>query len=233
MVLHCDDEDLALLALGESVGADDEAHLSTCSRCRSRLDQWSAVVTSARSVTPSDHPVAPPSIVWAGITAELGTEAPDGVASLDQARERRRPRLWLVAASAAAVGLLAGAGLMTVLNATSPSDQLVATATLDPIGDSGVTGTASVEKGSQGKALTVEVPGLTAAGDGYYEVWMATADTTTMVAIGTLSPGGPATFTLPAGLDPAQFPVVDVSLEHFDGEAGHSATSVVRGQLTT
>jgi anti-sigma-K factor RskA len=233
MVLHCDDDDLALLALGESVGADDEAHLSTCSRCRSRLDQLSAVVTSARSVTPADHPVAPPPSVWAGITAELGTEGSGSVASLDQARERRRPRVWLVAASAAAVGLLAGAGLMTVLNATTPSDQLVATATLDPIGDSGVTGTASVEKGSQGKALTVEVPGLSAAGDGYYEVWMATADTTTMVAIGTLSPGGPATFTLPAGLDPAQFPVVDVSLEHFDGEAGHSATSVVRGQLTT
>ena len=33
------------------------------------------------------------------------------------------------------------------------------------------------------------------------------------------------------GLDPAAFPVVDVSVEHFDGDAGHSAVSVVRGQL--
>ena len=32
-------------------------------------------------------------------------------------------------------------------------------------------------------------------------------------------------------MDVAAFPVVDVSVEHFDGEAGHSATSVVRGEL--
>jgi hypothetical protein len=52
-----------------------------------------------------------------------------------------------------------------------------------------------------------------------------------MVAIGTLNPGETARFTLPAGMDASAFPVVDVSVEHFDGDAGHSATSVSRGVL--
>jgi hypothetical protein len=110
---------------------------------------------------------------------------------------------------------------------------MVATAKLGPIGDSGTTGTATVAKAPDGNSLTVEVPGLPTAGDGYYEVWMATPDTAAMVAVGTLRPVWPATFLLRAGLDPGQFPVVDVSLEHFDGDASHRATSIVRGQLAT
>jgi hypothetical protein len=232
MVSHCDDDELALIALGESARPEDEAHLATCLRCQSRLDQLSGVVGTARSIEPEDRPMSPPDSVWAGITAELAADADGSVVSLDAARTRRRPRMWLVAASAAVVGLLAGAGLVTALDGTAQKEQLVAAGTLDPIDNSGVTGTAKVQSADGSRSLTVEVPGLPAPGDGYYEVWMATPDTATMVAIGTLTPGGPATFTLPAGLDPTQFPVVDVSLEHFDGQAGHSATSIVRGQLT-
>jgi hypothetical protein len=231
MVSHCDDEDLSLMALGEAARTEDSAHLSTCARCQSRLDQLTAVVASARSIQPSDRPVSPPPSVWAAIHAEVGEDRHSTVVSLDD--RRRTPRLWRVAASAAAVGLLVGGGLVSVVNSSSTTDQMVATATLGPIGDSGMTGTATVAKAPDGNSLTVEVPGLPTAGDGYYEVWMATPDTATMVAVGTLRPGGPATFLLPAGLDPGQFPVVDVSLEHFDGDASHSATSIVRGQLAT
>ncbi len=67
--------------------------------------------------------------------------------------------------------------------------------------------------------------------DGYYEVWMATADAGTMIALGTLAPGTEATFVLPGGLDPDTFPGVDGSHEHFDGDPEHSAESLVRGQL--
>lgn len=232
---HCDDDDLSLLALGESVDPDVEAHLSTCSRCQSRLDQLSAVVSSARSITPQDHPVAPPASVWEGISDELGlgANATDGaeVVSLDEARRSRRPRVWLIAASAAAIGVIVGGGLTMALSSSTPSDQLVASTTLGPIEDSGFSGTATVEQAGAAKSLTVDVPGLPAVQDGYYEVWMATPDTSTMVAIGTMRPGEPVTFALPPGLDPTAFPVVDVSVEHFDGEAAHSAVSVVRGTL--
>ena len=146
-------------------------------------------------------------------------------------REGRRPRTWLLAGAAAVIGLLAGAGLVTAVNSTS-SDVVVATAVLNPL-EGGEAGRATVARSGDGKVLTVEVPGLASPEDGYYEVWMATPDTKTMVALGTLNPGTAGTFALPAGMDPNAFPVVDVSLEHFDGDAGHSSTSIVRGQLVT
>lgn len=227
---HVEDDELALIALGEAADPTDEAHLATCGRCQSRLDQLRAVVSSARSIEPGDRPSPPPEAVWEAITAELAEDPT--VVSLAERRESRRPRTWLLAGVAAAVGLIAGAGLVSVVR-TSSTDVVVARAALDPIGSAGVSGTATIARGSSGSVLTIDVPGLDAPGDGYYEVWMATPDTTTMVALGTLNPGGPATFALPSGMDPNAFPVVDVSLEHFDGDAAHSATSIVRGQLAT
>ena len=37
---------------------------------------------------------------------------------------------------------------------------------------------------------------------------------------------------LPAGMDMQAFPVVDISVEQFDGDVTHSADSVVRGTLS-
>jgi hypothetical protein len=231
MVSHSEDEVLSLLALGESVNAADEAHAASCPRCQSRLDQLSAVVGTARSVTPEDHPVAAPPAVWAAITAELGlAESGSGVTSIADAPSRRRSRTWLVAAAAAMVGIIVGGGTVAAVLSDQPSESFVASADLGPIADSGFTGTAVVQRSADGNVLTVSVPGLPPV-DGYYEVWMATPDTTTMVALGAIIPGHEAVFTLPAGLDPDAFPVVDVSIEHFDGDTGHSAESVVRGQL--
>lgn len=230
-MLHCDDDELSLVALGEAPSPEDEAHLQQCPRCQSRLDQMTAVVASARSITDADRPVMPPVEVWASITRELGVEDTATVTSITAARSQRGPRTWLLAGAAAVVGVLLG-GIVTagLLNPTS-SQELVASADLAPYGESGFTGTAAVEQRPEGAVLTVSVPDLPAVPDGYYEVWMASPDATTMVAIGTLSPGQEGTFALPAGMEVGSFPVVDVSVEHFDGNAGHSAVSVVRGQL--
>ena len=43
--------------------------------------------------------------------------------------------------------------------------------------------------------------------------------------------GAEGRFDVPDGLDLAEFPVVDVSEEHFDGDPSHSGDSVVRGPL--
>jgi hypothetical protein len=234
-VSHPDEADLALIALGEPASPADAAHLAACSRCRSRVDQLGAVVSTARTITDEDRPVAPPAAVWEGIVAEAGltgSQAQASVTSLDQRRRRRGPVLgWLVAA--AAVGVLAGATLTTVLGSTGSNDdaQVLATAPLEPVAESAYQGTAAVEQRGTESVLRVSVPDLPAVEDGYYEVWMATPDASTMVAIGTLNPGEEAVLTLPAGMDTAAFPLVDVSVEHFDGDAGHSAVSVVRGQL--
>ena len=51
-----------------------------------------------------------------------------------------------------------------------------------------------------------------------------------LVSLGPVRADG--TYDLPAGLDPAAFPIVDVSGERIDGDPTHSGDSVLRGQLT-
>ena len=230
---HPDDADLALLALGESVSADADRHIDECSRCRSRVDQLSAVVATARTITDDDRPVAPPASVWEGIVAQTssGQSSGDVVVSLDRERRRRRPALWWLAA-AAAVGVVVGSVVTTATtDFGTPMPDIVASAELEPVEDSAYRGTAWVETRGSDAVLRVSVPDLPAVDDGYYEVWMASSDAATMVAIGTLNPGEEAVLPLPAGMQMADFPLVDVSVEHFDGDAGHSAVSVVRGLL--
>lgn len=230
-MLHCDDEDLALIALGESVDPVDEAHVRQCAHCQEVVAQFASVVVSARLVTGDDHPIMPPATVWQNITAELGLDTTATITPISAAPSRRASRTWLVAGAAAVAGVIVG-GIVTAGISNQPTPQeLVASTSLDPVDDSGFVGTAAVEERPDGAFLTVSVPDLPSVDDGYYEVWMASPDTTTMVAIGTLSPGVEASFPLPAGMDVSAFPVVDVSVEHFDGNTGHSAVSVVRGQL--
>jgi anti-sigma-K factor RskA len=72
---HVDPETLALLALGESGAPDDaETHLGRCARCRSELDQLSALVHTGRTVTHDDEPRQPPPRVWDAIAAQVEAE---------------------------------------------------------------------------------------------------------------------------------------------------------------
>lgn len=230
MVEHCNDDDLSIIALGEPASPADEAHLQQCPRCQSRLDQLSAVVSTARQIDDKDSLMTPPPGVWDAIADELDMQP--GVTSLSS---RRRPRSgWLLAAAAAAVGVAIGS--VATIGVTSTGDTspaVLAEVGLEPIGDQAVSGAARIERVGATTTLSVEVPGLPAVDDGYYEVWMATADAGTMVAVGTLDADGTGSITLPGGMDVTEFPLVDVSIEHFDGDAGHSADSVVRGLLAT
>lgn len=229
---HIDGDELSVIALGEPASSADEQHLQECARCRSRLDQLAAVITSSRQLTDADRPVAPPESVWSSIASELELGQASGsgvVVSLAQARSRRAPRFLI--AAAAVVGLVAGSAITTAVAQRDATGSIVASASLEPMDGASVRGTATIERAGNASILHVSVPDLPAPADGYYEVWMATADAATMVAIGTLNPGEEATFTLPAGMEVSAFPLVDVSLEHFDGDAGHSVVSVVRGQL--
>ena len=65
---------------------------------------------------------------------------------------------------------------------------------------------------------------------GFREVWLLTPDVKGLVSVGTLA-GPSGRFALPAGLDLAEFSVVDVSEEQFDGNPAHSGNSIVRGAL--
>ena len=232
---HCDEEVLALLALGEVVDSRDVAHAQECARCSALLEEYREVVGVGRTVTSADLPAAPPAEVWAAVSAEVARDRAVGdvVRSLDSARSRRRRGGYVLAAAAAVVGLVAGSAVTASVVNRPDSVQVVASAQLDPMDGAVVSGNAVVQTVDGTSQLKVTVPDLPNADGGYYEVWMATADAKIMVAIGSLNPGSTAVYTLPEGMDLASFPIVDVSLETYDGDPGHSATSVVRGSLGT
>jgi hypothetical protein len=75
------------------------------------------------------------------------------------------------------------------------------------------------------------------AGGDYLQVWLLDPVAARLVALGGLSPvpgedgSYRGTFTIPAGIPLAEYPVVDVSAERWDGDPGHSTLSVLRGDL--
>ena len=100
--------------------------------------------------------------------------------------------------------------------------------TLDVLGDAG-SGRAELVNADGVKQIRLETADLD-AGDGFLEVWVIDPSVTKLVSLGPLRPDG--IYDLPEGLDPAQFPIVDISVEPVDGDPTHSGNSVLRGQLT-
>lgn len=229
---HSDPDDLALRALGEKV--DDDGHLASCPACQSELDQLRAVVATARDVQAEDVPVAPPPQVWDAVVAELGIRNVHD----DLAVRRARPTLagrfgWIALAAAVVVGIALGAVGTAVLGGGEPDDSpgtVVARADLEPLPERAGSGVAEVLGSGDERELAVEVSGLTGDADGFYEVWLLDKDAQRLVSLGVLR-GDRGQFPLPATVDVAEYPVVDVSIEPVDGNPAHSGDSVVRGLL--
>lgn len=289
---HIDQDDLALLALGEPVGTPEaHQHLAGCDQCRTELDALSHVADLGRQSDPAALLTAPPTDLWERICLELGAElaAPEplsepllggpttaqlrasdstptdwtltdssrtpedqqpmaadagapgqgGAVSLDQHRaRRRRPGLGALAA-AAAVGAILGGGLVAAIELTdsqgtggSKPVQVVAEAVLNPLKPEATRGSAVASEGPDGLQIRVDARGLPAS-DGFYEVWLLDANATKLVALGALPAGSVGTFTVPPGVSLADFPIVDISLEPYDGDPGHSHDSLLRGELRT
>jgi hypothetical protein len=179
----------------------------------------------------------PPAGLWESIAAEAGVpvaasqeppaadEPPPAPVDLGARRAARRgPLLWIVGAAAAAVVVVVG--LVAVVDQPSESTVL-ASAPLDPLGPAG-TGEAELVDDDGDLVLQVTTEDLD-AGDGFLEVWVIDPDVTKLVSLGPARPDG--TYDLPPGLDPEEFPVVDVSVEPLDGDPTHSGDSVLRGVL--
>lgn len=130
---------------------------------------------------------------------------------------------WILGAAAALVVI---AGIGWSLRGTQ-SPQVVASAQLELLGATGA-GSAELVDADGGFELHVATDGLEAA-DGFVEVWVIDSEVSRLVSLGPLRPDG--VYTLPGGLDPAEFPIVDVSYEPFDGDPAHSGDSVLRGTL--
>ncbi len=156
-------------------------------------------------------------------------------------RWRWRGTAALVTAAAAA-GLLAGLGIGSLGQSRPPeagspgrpggSEPTVqARVSLQPLGDSPAEGRAVLWQESGRRSIDVIITVLPPAADGsYYEVWLIDRGVTRLVSLGPLD-AERARFPVPSGLDLAAYPVLDVSVEAFDGDPGHSSDSVVRGVL--
>jgi hypothetical protein len=191
---------------------------------------------------------SPPEDLWDRISAALddpgpvsapgpitGPRPPAGGASVrdigtapggrdPRAAGRRRPgSSWLLAA-AASVAVLAFGGWWLARGSTP--DVLAATA-LERLQDVGRGEVELVDDGGSLR-LRLDTEGLEAE-DGFLEVWVIDPEVSQLVSLGPLRQDG--VYELPDGLDPEAFPIVDVSVEPFDGDPTHSGNSVLRGQL--
>ena len=219
---HCDPQTLSLIAIGEEPTSDEALHLVTCDDCRREWESLREVVDVARNID-DDEFMAPPTHVWAAISEEIGSDAGNVV----PLRTKRGFAPWI--AVAATVGLvLGGVGGALLMRSTPP--EIVASVALEPLADYSTTGTATVEIVDGTEMLAVDVTGLPSTA-GYFEVWLLAPDASSMIALGTLGAGESTVLPLPAGVSLADYPVVDISAEPYDGDPAHSTDSVVRGTL--
>ncbi|MGI3781892.1 MAG: anti-sigma factor [Janthinobacterium lividum] len=241
---HPTPDSLALIALGEDVEPETTEHVGACRACFAEVEALQQVVAVGRSLGPEDRLTAPHPRVWARLAEELQDRqaSPEGapaVASttddLATRRGRRSPR-WATVAVAASAALVVGLTGGYVLKGLVPSAAPVsATAQLNALPRwAGATGTATVEEGDGGQrtlVVTMELAPTTDV-DGTLEVWMSDTRAEDMLPMGTATNGLTARFPIPASVDLAAHPIVDVSLEpRDDSDPTHSDISVVRGRL--
>lgn len=247
---HPDPDRLALAALpAEQPDPEVLAHLDGCRLCRGQVESLGRTVALARDgMDAVDDDGGPPDAVWRAITHELELEewpAPRAVPADGPVPLRRR---WsrvavLVAGAAAAVlaGVAVGWAVFAGTDGTDgPGGSGAVVARLGPFGpaDPAGSGRVSMVRDRDGEHMDVALTGVDDLDGGdYLQVWLLDPATSRLVALGGLAPvsGEPGayrgSFTVPVGLPLSAFGTVDVSVEKWDGDPGHSQRSVLRGQL--
>ncbi|SOC48000.1 Anti-sigma-K factor rskA [Blastococcus aggregatus] len=248
---HCTPEQLALAALQEPLPASDAAHLDGCGTCRAEVAALRRApdLLSVPQLAAPGAAVPPPPRVWDAIAAATGVTAvpspsaepapalssvppppvePDHGGTVVPFRSRRRPVLLVAAAVVA--GAVVGAGAVAVVQSTGADGDAVTTVALAPLPDADASGVADVVvRGDGSRVLELELDAPALEGS-YYEVWLIDRAVDGMFPLGVVTPGT-QTVELPAGLDLAEFPLLDVSVEPLDGDPTHSGVSVARGDL--
>lgn len=239
---HIDPERLALLAMGEPTNSPEVSeHLAHCAFCVDDLAALRHAAVAGRASLDVGRLETPPESVWQRISDELAlTSSPSPTPTSTPsppvpAAHPRRARAWRGWVLAAALVLVAGAGLGTwalVQQRAANSATDVAEASLSAFPEhQGAAGSAIVEEKADGSlVLRVELS-ADAAPDTYREVWLITSDASALVSLGVLD-GSSATLPVPAGVDLRDYVLVDISQEPVDGDPTHSGDSIVRGELT-
>lgn len=184
--------------------------------------------TGAPAVRPAEAPSSSP----------LSSPAPPVPFRSGRRNPGARRGLWFTAVAAGVVLGAAGAwtAASTLLRteppvaAPTPSAVVLAETPLQPLAAHAASGNAVVQRLPNGtRQLVIRLPDENVPG--FREVWVGSADLSKMVSLGVLG-NDPGVFVIPSGLDLAQYPVVDISSEPYDGDPAHSADSIARGRLT-
>ncbi|MCY7405488.1 MAG: anti-sigma factor [Cryobacterium sp.] len=241
----CAGEYLALrqvVQLGRAAGFDRllTPPAAVWASIRAELGLSDAVRTVPRLSTPphltdtAARPDASGSLIDGPESATPPEVLPDSGSVREIAPVRLLPRRrWVpVAAAAGVIGLVGGIAIgVASTTGGSPREQVVAEATLDALPGWTAGGSARVEQASDGRrAVVVDLDAPASSSTSLREVWLLKADASGLVSIGFLD-GSTGRFTIPASVDLAQYPIIDVSAEPTDGDPAHSGDSIVRGQL--
>lgn len=177
-------------------------------------DLWRSIASAVAEVEAEAEAVEP--------SAPQQATAPSNVVSLR--RGWKRP----VAASAAAVVALAAVGGLALRGGDDPTAEFVAETDLEPLTAEVKAAHSTLER--IGDQLVLEIDAeLVATGSDFHELWLLDVEATEPISLGRYE--GPGTYVVPDGVAPAQFPVVDISIEPDDGDDSHSGSSVLRGAL--
>lgn len=193
---------------------------------------WEAIASRTVDVDTGRHPSAGNA---SGGTLHAVPEDPSPDAAPATAAGRSAVRRWrrVLAVAAALVLVVAGALVLVDRGDDGAEPDVVATAVLtgdDLVPGSQGRGDARLTQEDGRWVLSLEVADLPAVTDDeYYEAWLLGFGVDRVQSLGTIDRTG--RFVVPDGLDLADFPVVDVSVEPLDGDPAHSSKSVLRGDL--
>ena len=189
--------------------------------------------TLAQQVTIADTQlVDPPADIWLGIEeqlTEVGAEREPAAPVIDL--DSRRKRRFAGAATAIAAAAAVVVGIAVVNSGDSDAPPLAEASLINddlPVPFTGA-GQADLITVDGQLAIEIELAEVPDPGDGYLELWVIDTSVEGMHSLGVVD--GSGVYTLPPSVDPAGFPVVDISVEQGDGVPTHSGQSVLRGVL--
>lgn len=208
------------------------------------MKEWS---TLAKSITEADRVRhTPPPGLFDQIAAEAKKDGPalslvpddaakpedEPVIDLAHERSRRAPthrkqlRNLFVASLAAACALVIG---FSVIGGGSDTETFVAEATNADLPEAYNGAATAVVTGAD--ELTIELEFSEALpSDEPVELWLIKPDLSDMVSLGIVEPGT-TEWQVPAGIEPTEYSLVDLSIEPDDGDPTHSGRSILRGEL--
>ncbi|WP_028275186.1 anti-sigma factor [Arthrobacter sp. I3] len=195
-----------------------------------------------RTDWPPESAGTPPTSPAAEKTPPRHGEEPEPAPTpLRPAKNRRaRPGFWITAAAAGivlgtavgwtAAGVLGHTGSPAPASTQSvPAAIVLAQTSLTPLPAHTGSGDAQVKQLPDGtRQLTIRLSNDHISG--FRGVWVGSADLSKMVSLGVLA-NDSGVFTIPAGIDLAQYPIVDISDQPYNGNPAHSADSIARGTL--